>query len=173
MERNMYSTLKKRVFSFRSRLILIRKQKVHHECLCMAAHLLLSEAEGCSWTSMLPIGNASLISAVLHIQIFFFPTCDFFIFKLNRCICISFKKSVTLSSMKMPFRTMGLFRGCSRMGLLLSIFFLSLIRDGKIQIKQGENVSFLIWFKSLLITVASRTAAVLDTAGVGLCGRRG
>lgn len=163
MERNMYSTLKKRVFSFRSRLILIRKQKVHHECLCMAAHLLLNEAEGCSWTSMLPIGNASLISAVSRIQIFF-PTCDFFMFKLNRCICISFKKSVT----------MELFGGCSRMGLLLSIFFfLSLIRDGKIQIKQGENVSFLIWFKSLLITVASRTAAVLDTAGVGLCGRRG
>lgn len=171
MERNMYSTLKKRVFSFRSRLILIRKQKVHHECLCMAAHLLLNEAEGCSWTSMLPIGNASLISAVSRIQIFF-PTCDFFMFKLNRCICISFKKSVTLSSMKMPFRTMGLFGGCSRMGLLLSIFFLSLIRDGKIQIKQGENVSFFIWFKSLDHR-ASQTAAVLDTAGVGLCGRRG
>lgn len=53
----------------------------------------------------------------------FFPTCDFFIFKLNRCICISFKKSGTLSSMKMPFKTMGLFGGCSRTGLLLSIFF--------------------------------------------------
>lgn len=69
------------------------------------------------------VRNAFIIFAVLFIQILF-PHVIFFMYKLNRCKYMSFKKSVNLSLMKVPFSATGLFGDFSKIGLFsLMLFF--------------------------------------------------
>lgn len=52
-----------------------------------------------------------------------FPTCDFFMYKLNRCKYMSFTKSINLFLMKVPFSATGLLGECLKMGLLSLMCF--------------------------------------------------
>ena len=98
----------------------------------------------------------AFIISVVFVYSNVFPTCDFFIYKLNRCKYVSFKKSVNLSLMKVPFSATGLFGNCSKVGLLsfmcfffLCLFvFLLLIRDGKVRSNRNKILPF--WYYSRL-----------------------
>lgn len=93
----------------------------------------------------------AFIISVVFVYSNVFPTCDFFIYKLNRCKYVSFKKSVNLSLMKVPFSATGLFGNCSKVGLLsfmFLFFLLPLIRDGKVGSNRNKIPPF--WYYSRL-----------------------
>lgn len=110
----------------------------------------------------------AFIISVVFVYSNVFPTCDFFIYKLNRCKYVSFKKSVNLSLMKVPFRATGLFGNCSKVGLLSFMFlfsfsfFLLLIRDGKVRSNRSKIPPF--WYYSgLFIFVVLQIAWLFST----------